>query len=277
MTKKHLIALDLDGTLLTDHKTISDNSKRMIRSLMEQGHIVVIATGRSKRVTMNYYHELDLTTPVINSNGAFMHHPFDTNWKTQHLPLTLNTAMEIIEASKHFQSKNILANVQDNIYLDTYDEEIANFYGFTQTSNEFVVGDIKDSLKREPTGMLLYPEEQYLPELTAKLNQLETELVDHRNWGAPSHVIEVLNIGANKGEAIKQLAKQYDIPQKRIMAFGDGGNDLEMIDYAGIGVAMENAVSELKNLATHHTATNEDHGVAGFLADYFKLKDSLVT
>src|SRR5699024_11462201 len=82
---------------------------------------------------------------------------------------------------------------------------------------------------------------------------------------APFHVIEVLNIGANKGEAIKQLAEQYNIPQERIMAFGDGGNDLEMIDYAGVGVAMENAVSELKNLATHHTATNEEHGVAGFL------------
>ncbi|HLR53674.1 MAG TPA: Cof-type HAD-IIB family hydrolase [Pseudogracilibacillus sp.] len=276
MTKKHLIALDLDGTLLTDNKTISDNSKKMIRTLIDQGHIVVIATGRSKRVTMNYYHELGLSTPVVNSNGAFMHHPFDKSWKTQHLPLTLDTAMEIVEASKYFQSKNILANVQDNIYLDTYDKEIANFYGFTQTSNEFIVGDIKDSLKAEPTGMLLYPEEQYLPELTAKLNQLDTELVDHRNWGAPFHVIEVLNIGANKGEAIKQLAEQYNIPQERIMAFGDGGNDLEMIDYAGVGVAMENAVSELKNLATHHTATNEEHGVAGFLADYFKLKDSLV-
>jgi len=277
LTKQHLIALDLDGTLLTDNKTISDNSKVMIRSLIDQGHIVVIATGRSKRVTMNYYHELGLKTPVVNSNGAFMHHPFDKNWKTQHLPLTFDTAMEIVETSKHFQSKNILANVQDNIYLDTYDEAIANFYGFTQTNDEFIVGDMKDSLKDEPTGMLLYPDERYLPELTEKLNQLQTEMVDHRNWGAPFHVIEVLNIGANKGEAIKQLADQYNIPNERVIAFGDGGNDLEMIDYAGVGVAMENAVEDLKNLASYHTATNEAHGVADFLADYFKLKDSILS
>src|SRR5699024_12699010 len=102
----------------------------------------------------------------------------------------------IVEASKYFQSKNILANVQDNIYLDTYDKEIANFYGFTQTSNEFIVGDIKDSLKAEPTGMLLYPEEQYLPELTAKLNQLDKELVDHQTHDASTHLIDVINLGA---------------------------------------------------------------------------------
>src|SRR5699024_4106523 len=118
----------LDVTYIKDNNSISDNSKKMIRTLINQWHIVVIATGRSKPVTMNYYHELVLSTPVLNSNGAFMHHPFDKSWKTQHLPLTLDTAMEIVEASKYFQSKNILANVQDNIHLDTYDKEIANFY-----------------------------------------------------------------------------------------------------------------------------------------------------
>src|SRR5699024_12687637 len=111
--------------------------------------------------------------------------------------------MEIVETSKQYQFKNFFANVQNNIYLDTYDEAIANFYGFTQTNNEFIVGDMKDSLKDEPTGMLLYPDERYLPELTEKLNQLQTEMVDHWNWCAPFHVIEVLNIVANKGDAIK--------------------------------------------------------------------------
>lgn len=276
MKEKHLIALDLDGTLLTDDKKIAPESRKIINHLIDQGHIVVIATGRTNRLSILYYHELGLKTPLINSNGALMHHPHDKSWGSYHLPLSHNTAMEIVDTCYSFNSKNILAAVQDNVYLDKFDQQIADFYGHEKENESFVIGKVKEHLKVDPTVMLLYPDEDKLDALTDQLNQLKTELVDHRNWGSPLHIIEVMNKQMNKAEALKKVADYYGIPRSRIIAFGDGSNDLEMIDYAGIGVAMENAVDELKTLAKFCTGTNESHGVANFLVEYFNVKHPII-
>src|SRR5690625_4476488 len=125
---KHLIAIDLDGTLLTDDKKISEQSKQMIKKVVEQGHIVVIATGRTNQMSILYYNELELITPLINSNGAVLHHPRDKSWGFYHTPLERKTALEIVEACYELNSKNVLAAVQDFIYLDQFDENIVDFY-----------------------------------------------------------------------------------------------------------------------------------------------------
>lgn len=80
MNEKHLIVLDLDGTLLTDNKTISPRTKQTLLKLKENGHDVMIATGRPFRSSELYYRELGLTTPIVNFNGAFVHHPLQTSW-----------------------------------------------------------------------------------------------------------------------------------------------------------------------------------------------------
>lgn len=272
MKEKHLIALDLDGTLLTDEKTISPASRAIIQRLIEEGHVVVIATGRSNRLSILYYNELKLKTPLINSNGAVLHNPYDQSWGNYHLPLKHDTAMEIVETCYELNSKNILAAVHDAVYLDAYDEMIANFYGVNpkKEDDSFIVGKVKDHLKENPTLMLLYPETKHVDTLTNRLNELETEVVDHRNWGEPFHVIEVMNKQMNKAEALRQVADYYGIPQQRIIAFGDGSNDLEMIDYAGVGVAMTNGLPQIKNVAKYITDTNENDGVANFLTNYFQ-------
>src|SRR5690625_7890766 len=90
--KKHLIALDLDGTLLTDKKEISTRTKQIIFSAMKAGHIVVIATGRPHRASINYYHELGMNTPMVNFNGALIHHPKDEKWGALHTPMQIGRA-----------------------------------------------------------------------------------------------------------------------------------------------------------------------------------------
>ena len=99
MVQRYLIAVDLDGTLLTDDKRISTYTKLTLQKLIELGHYVVIATGRSNRMSILYYDELGLKTPLINSNGAFIHHPTNRNWGTYHHPLDLKTAKDIVEIS----------------------------------------------------------------------------------------------------------------------------------------------------------------------------------
>jgi len=80
-----------------------------------------------------------------------------------------------------------------------------------------------------------------------------------------------MNKQMNKAEALKKVADYYHIPKERIIAFGDEGNDLAMIDYAGVGVAMGNATDAVKSIANYVTDTNEEHGVATFLAHYFNM------
>lgn len=276
LVQRYLIAVDLDGTLLTEDKQITPKTKLMIRHLIDQGHIVVIATGRSNRMSILYYDELGLNTPLINSNGALIHHPNDKNWGEYHQPLDMKTAQDILEIGYSLNSRNLLAAVYDDVIVERFDEHIINFYEAGSDSGKVMIGPVKDKLQEEPTLMLVYPDVELLDELTNHLNDVHAETVDHRNWGSPFHIIEIMNKSMNKAVALKKVADYYSIPRERIMAFGDETNDLHMIEYAGIGVVMENGVDELKGIADHITKSNEEDGVAVFLSDYFNIKSEII-
>ena len=277
VNKQHLIALDLDGTLLTNKKEISPRTKQTIISAIEMGHIVVIATGRSNRTSIQYYKQLGLTTPMVNFNGALVLHPKDKNWKIKHHPLDNKTALEIVDICYELQTRNILAEVQENVYLDQYDQQIIEIFQATlKDPSPFTIGKIKEKLKDHPTSILIHPNEANIDQLVDYIRENLAEVIDHRQWGPPWHMIEIVKKGINKAVGLKKVAQFYNIPKERIIAFGDQNNDLEMIDYAGVGVAMENAIEELKSIAKHHTSSNEEHGISIFLEDYLQLKTKVV-
>ncbi|MFC0524800.1 Cof-type HAD-IIB family hydrolase [Pontibacillus salicampi] len=267
--EKHLIALDLDGTLLTDSKVISERNLNTIRKAREEGHIVCIATGRPHRASVNYYHEMELDTPMVNFNGALIHHPKNHYWDAIHSPMSIRTAHAIIHTCYELGVKNILAEVRDDVFLDQYDEELMNIF---QTSDTPIkVGSLKNELKTDPTSILIHPEVDKIQELRDHLTNYHAEMIDHRKWGAPWHVIEIVRAGLNKAVGLQKIAHYYHIPPERIIAFGDEDNDLEMLEYAGVGVAMDNAISELKDVANYVTHSNEGDGISTFLLDYLNL------
>lgn len=273
--KQHLIALDLDGTTLTNKQEISQRTRDTISSAIEEGHIVVIATGRPHRASIQYYHMLGLDTPMINFNGALTHHPLDKNWGTFHNPLPLQTALDVIDTCYKLDVHNILAEVQDTAYLDKHDQQIIDIFESTQANQEsspFTIGNIRQQLKEDPTSLLLQPKDEHIEELNTLLEDEHADSIEHRNWGAPWNIIEITKKGINKAFGLKKIAAHYNIPQNRIIAFGDEDNDLEMIEYAGFGVAMSNAIDELKTIANHITETNDQDGVSIFLEKHLKLK-----
>lgn len=269
---RHLIALDLDGTLLTNDKQISLRNKLTLQKAVDDGHIVVIATGRPHRASIDYYHTLELNTPMVNFNGALIHHPTDKKWDALHNPMPIRTAHKIVDACYDFGVHNLLAEVMDNVYLDKYDKNIIDIFQATQNDPPFAIGNIKNKLQEDPTSLLIHPREDHIQSLRSHLDDYHAELIEHRKWGAPWNIIEIVKKGMNKAVGLEKVAHYYHIPPERIIAFGDEDNDLEMIDYAGVGVAMDNGIDELKSIAKHVTETNEQDGIGSFLEQYLKLK-----
>ncbi|MFC5588665.1 Cof-type HAD-IIB family hydrolase [Sporosarcina soli] len=267
--KPHLIVLDLDGTLLTDEKVISEKTKQTLKKAEEHGHHIMIATGRPYRASEVYYRQLGLRTPIVNFNGAFVHHPTDPSWKTIHEPISLPVVTDVVDAMQQYSFHNIVAEVMDDVYMHYHDEKLLDIFGFGDPMIK--QGDIRQFLKENPTSLLIQADAEHVDPIRRHLGEVHAEAIDHRRWGAPWHVIEIVRHGLNKAVGISHVSKWMDIPTERIIAFGDEDNDLEMIDYAGVGVAMGNAIDRLKSIANEVTETNNEDGIALFLEERLHL------
>ncbi|WP_313892506.1 Cof-type HAD-IIB family hydrolase [Psychrobacillus sp.] len=267
--QQHLIVLDLDGTLLTDEKVISDKTKKTLFQAKNAGHEVMIATGRPYRSSEMFYKELGLNTPIVNFNGAFVHHPTDMSWDSVHTPIDLKVVKEVVDAVQDFSIKNMLAEVLDDIYLHHHDEKMLS--AFSMGNPHITTGDLRTFLKNDPTSLLIHAEEDSIASIRKHLEDVHAEVIDHRRWGAPWDVIEIIRNGLNKAVGISKVSEYLNIPQERIIAFGDEDNDFEMIEYAGVGVAMGNAISPLQNIANEITLSNNEDGIAEFLIERLKL------
>ena len=110
-----------------------------------------------------------------------------------------------------------------------------------------------------------------IPRIKQMLTRFYAENIEHRRWGSPFPVIEIVRQGISKARGIDYVKSYLDIDRNHIIAFGDEDNDLEMIKYAKHGIAMENGLDELKHVANHVTYSNNEDGIGRYLNDYFKL------
>lgn len=258
--EKKLIAVDLDGTMLTRQKTISPRTKRVLQQAMELGHHVVIATGRPPRSSLRYYDELQLTTPMVNFNGALVHHARDEAWGQHHFPLERERAFQVIDACERFEIANVMVEVKDDYYLRNHDPEFERVIG--DGRGPLGVGQLRDLLNDHPTSVLIRPHMETADALRRHLHEQHADIIEHRMWGVPWNVIEISKAGVNKWKGLEVIAAHFGIASEHVIAFGDEDNDLEMIQNAGYGVAMDNANPLLKSVARHITASNDDDGIA---------------
>lgn len=266
---EHLIVLDLDGTLLTDEKKISALTKETLLKAKEAGHQVMIATGRPYRASQLYYQELSLTTPIVNFNGALIHHPKNPMWKTIHTTVDLRVVHDVVESVHKYEYDNLIAEVLDDVYLHREDEGVLQLLHMGNPT--ILTGDLKNTLKEDPTSLLIQADDVNTPIIRKHLQDVHAELIEHRRWGAPFPIIEIVHKGLSKAVGIDYISKEMGIPRDRIIAFGDEDNDLEMIEYAGVGVAMSNGIEDLKTIANEITLSNNEDGIAKFLQERLKL------
>lgn len=266
--KKYLFALDLDGTLLYDWETISKDTKNYLIDIQEQGHQIVIATGRPFRSSQPFHKELGLQTPIINYNGGLVtsvhdesFEPFSVTVKKEDILDIYNNNLEHID--------NCFGEIYDDIFLHKDTEEIApllhNFNGA-----RLFTGDLNTTLTGDVNGFIIIGKKGEAEIIEQYIEDRFKGSVLCRNWGEHyAFVLEVYSPLTNKGNGLEYVSKHLNIPRENIVAFGDAHNDIEMLQYAELGVAMQNAQDRLKVHADDITPfSNTEDGLIKYIQSF---------
>ncbi|MFZ7101309.1 MAG: Cof-type HAD-IIB family hydrolase [Peptococcaceae bacterium] len=250
-----LIAIDLDDTLLRNDLIISTRAKNAIRESIAQGTLVTFATGRMYRSALPYALDLKLDLPLITYQGALVR--YADGRTVYHRPLPLETAREVINFAKP-AGLHINAYLNDELYMEKATEWGTNYSAIVKVPVNYI--HLPAGLHSDPTKILIIGESNRLDQLSPSLQEHFGETINITK--SKDHFLEISHPVATKGNALKELALSLDIPREQVIAIGDNMNDLDMIKFAGCGVAMGNAVEPLKQAADIVTRTNDDDGVA---------------
>ncbi len=270
--KKYLIALDLDGTLLYDWQTISPKTINYLQELNEEGHQIVIATGRPFRSSEAFHKVLNLKTPIINYNGALVTNKYDQNFPVIDVTIPKKWVIKLFEENQTI-IQNAFGEVKDDIYLYEDTEEIRPLLHYFNGAS-LTTGHFREILKENPNGFLLICHEGKAPILEEYVSSTFQGNLFARNWGARyNYIIELYTSKTNKGKALKHVANYLGFDKDSIIAFGDAHNDIEMLQCAGLGVAMKNASEDVKQHADVITKyDNTEDGIVHFLNEFFNKK-----
>lgn len=253
-----LIALDLDDSLLGKDSKISHKNKEAIYRAQMAGLMITLATGRMIYSALPFAKELSLSIPIITYNGGIISKP-DTGGVLYHMPLTVNTAIDVIRIAKELK-------IHINVYIDdkVFVEEIGEYASEYSKAFGVKLNISDDILKilttdKPPTKILAISKPDKIQRLKQRLIPFFDNLCAQTS---KPFFLELTNPQATKGKALKLLTKNLAISPERIIAIGDGFNDISMIKYAGLGVAMGNAPDDVKNASDYVTSSNTEDGIA---------------
>lgn len=270
---KTLYVTDLDGTLLNTHETISEYSKEVINKLVEEGMLFTYATARSSISAAVAAKGLSTKVPIIAFNGAFIINPANGE--------ILLSSFFTEEQKTYF--KNIFLKNQVSPLVYAYVNGIEKVTWRTVTEND----GIRDYLRRRKGDKRMNPlteeragelylgdtfyytcigsREELLPVYEALKDNEEVNCLFHPEIYREEYWCEILPKKATKANAILELKKLWDCD--RIVSFGDAINDIPMFEISDECYAVENAVEELKKVATGIIESNENDGVAKWLLE----------
>ncbi|MGL4570524.1 MAG: Cof-type HAD-IIB family hydrolase [Clostridium sp.] len=256
-----LLAIDMDGTLLNSDRTISKINKEAIKKAIEKGVKVVITSGRGLKGLDNFLDEVNLRGEnqyLIANNGG-------TIYRTSDFECIFYKGLKGIDFIKsHTLSKEFGLNMIGYTHEGAIAPEENDF---TRFETEYVgtpvkIIDINSDIKEddEITKVLFSQTEELL---SKKMLEIPKEFYDEYNVVKTMPILlEVMDKDCNKGYGLKVLADKLGIKREEIICIGDQANDIEMITFAGVGIAMGNAIHELKDIAQYITSDNDNNGVA---------------
>ncbi len=274
MIKKRIkmIGLDCDGTLLNDKKELTPYSKEVLCKAIDQGIVVLAATGRPLSGIPKEVKELPGIRYALTANGARIV-DMKGNKVIYEATMSIETAIRILEVFEKYDTyKEVF--IGETGFTDAEDLKHVEEYGLIPSMVQYLresrvpVADVVEKLrdKKKPVDKV--------QALFKNIEEKEKAFLEIRKikgtepTGALHNNIEVNAAGVNKGLGLLKLGELLGISREEIMACGDGMNDLEMLKEAGFGVAVANAVQPVKDVADYVTESNEEDGVANAIVKF---------
>lgn len=260
-----LVAIDLDDTLLDSGLKIADNCLQAISEVQQRGILVTLATGRMYRSALPYARQIKVDVPLITYQGGLVKNSLSEEI-IYYRPLPPAPAVEVIQFFRdngiHYHSY-----LHDQLMMEALSEEglyYESLSGIKATMVDDLVAVVSsgDAMKimavTEDKKLLLAMERELKDRYGETLNITRSK----------PYFLEVMAREANKADALRVVAAHYQVSRTEVMAIGDSYNDLEMLEWAGVGVAMGNAWEAVKEAADFVTRSNDEDGVAEALRKY---------
>jgi Cof subfamily protein (haloacid dehalogenase superfamily) len=270
------VFLDMDGTLLHSDHSVSESTIRTIRTLTDKGIWVILVSARPLNAVLPAFHEIGLpeSYPIITLNGSYI---VEKEQPIFQATIDLPTVVAVAEQVRPFKA-TIAYYLQREWYSevnDTWTEHEQKIMDVT-----IKVGPLAELVKEwaarniAPNKMMVMGE----PPAIAEIQKHLRSLYDGRLNIYPSKptYLEVMDSKGSKSNAVRFISQRLKLDRSEIIAMGDNYNDIEMIKYAGMGVAMGNAPDEIKADADYVTDTNNNDGVRKALEKFFNLTPAAI-
>ncbi len=262
--KYKFVAVDMDGTLLNSRGEITPATAEEIRKLADKDVVFTISTGRPIQGVAKYRELLGLTGPVITYNGAMIVNAEDNKVLFEQ-GLLREDARKIWELGQKYNTTMCIW-AGNQLYGNRLDEKIHDYKKLSGVE-PILADDVEALLEIGITKILWYDEVERIEEFLA---QLSSDMFCEVSYCTSKPTfLEFFSSKVSKAVAMDKIGEFLGISGDEMVAIGDGLNDLSMIQYAGLGVAMGNAAKEVKDHAQFITDTNDEDGVKKVLEKYF--------
>lgn len=268
MSDKKIVFLDIDGTLVNSEKKITEATKSALMRIQKAGVKLAIASGRPSKGVVPFADELELN----KYDGFIM--PFNgcniINYQTKETVFANTLSMEVVKKAYDTAKEyglELITYKGDVIISETDDNPYLLIEARINKMDVEKVPDVYDAIEEAPVKCLILGDGDYL-------GTIESEVKAKIGAGAnvfrsEPFFIEVVPEGLDKAAAIAELIKKLGIEQSETMAFGDGFNDVSMVAYAGMGVAMSNGCDKIKEVADRIAPDNDHDGIAAVINEIF--------
>ena len=265
-----LLVLDIDGTIAGTSNQIRTPVKQAIQSAQAQGVQVAIATGRMYQSALRFHQEVGSQLPLLAYQGALIKDP-RTQQIHRHWTVSPQTALQLLDYFEQPQLRQALSvhfYINDQLYVREITPE-TQVYAERSNVEPIAVGDLRQTLSQEPTKVLALSDDiELIDSLLGTLQKRYTPAELYLTKSVATF-FEATNPFVNKGAAVRYLAEELlGLQATNVMAIGDNFNDVEMIEYAGVGIAMGNAPEEVKARACWVAPPVKSDGVAAAIAEF---------
>ncbi|UHA72094.1 Cof-type HAD-IIB family hydrolase [Paenibacillus sp. 481] len=252
-----LIAIDIDDTLITDDKIVTEGTKHALEQAIAQGVTVTLATGRMYASAHKIALQTGLNVPLITYQGSLIKNVLDGHVLYE-CAVPHDAALRLLQYCKE-HNIHLQLYINDHLFAHEENQKLIDYCTLNNNIPYTIEPDLDRLLASPSTKMLMIDEPETLDRIAPELRALLGPDV-HITKSKPNF-LEVTHRDGTKGNALRFLADHFGCKLEETIGIGDSWNDHELIETAGLGVAMENAVDSLKAIADYITLSNNDEGV----------------